>query len=145
MTDPSLPTDPTPEQLLQHHIDAIARLRPDLVVLPRIPTHIMCLRGLQGGSVFLNDPFDVVEDYIEFLPTMPHVKGVYEGTDPFDSYDDRKYFVMSAIYRGCIEGFEEWERYGQQLATDKERRHHATWLKPCIPPPEEDLSWDKSE
>lgn len=88
-------------------IAELQRRRPDLIVLPREPKWIMGLRGYQANRVFMDHEFDLALDYLKF-EDIPQLEGVDDGTNDWLREDQRLYFIIAAIYRGCISGFIEW-------------------------------------
>ncbi len=108
----------------QKLIDQLAELRPDLIVVPRDPSAIMLLRGTQYGPVFEGFDNGSALDYVlEFLNTGPSA-GIPNNPqwdpDPNDylNEDRRHYVICRAVWKGCIEGFEEWQRYMVKDKTD---------------------------
>ncbi|QDH83650.1 hypothetical protein [Achromobacter phage Motura] len=80
------------------------------VLLPRNPTRMMTLRGLQGDKVFTDSKFDLAQDYFEFCDLPTKYENVKDRSDIMCHDDDREYYVIKSIYQGCIEGFEEQQR-----------------------------------
>ena len=109
-------------------IEELAKRRPDLVVVPRQASYIMALRGSQGTKVFEpKSDVDFVTDYLD-LKDVGSVKGFRDGSQLYD-VDERAWLVAAATWRGCIGGFEEWERYRKK---EGETPFVLGWLKPCV-------------
>lgn len=120
------------EELIQE----LEKRKPNFAFLPKDPTNLMCLRGQQGNKVFYDHPYDLVCDYIRY-EDLPHVQGVYEGSDPFDSTDDREFFVIAAIYRGCVSGYTEGLRSEVNCISSKDQwnKHVQYWNQTIAKPP----------
>ena len=125
--------------------DLIAELqkrKPDHVLLPRNPSRIMALRGLQGDRVVKDDEFDLACDYMQiYTKRMPHVNGFDEG-DIWVTLDEREFLVIASIYRGCIQGYEEWERL---RAKEPDHGNLPYWDAPVTTPNLEDLTYDQPD
>jgi hypothetical protein len=109
-------------------IAELAARRPDLVVVPRSASHIMALRGTQAGPVFMEPGLDFVIDYIK-LDEVGTVQGYRDRSDPADDVDERAWLVAAAVWRGCIEGFEEWKAYRRREGDTHMVR---SWERPCL-------------
>lgn len=109
-------------------IAELARRRPDLVVVPRVATHIMALRGSQETCVFETEKkLDFVTDYLD-LSDVGKVPGFAGPEDTID-VDERAWLVVAAAWRGCIAGFEEWERL---RAKEGNTPFVTGWMHPCV-------------
>lgn len=109
-------------------IAEIARRRPDLVVVPRVATSIMALRGSQETCVFEHEKnLDFVTDYLN-LSEVGKVPGFAGPEDTID-VDERAWLVVAAAWRGCIAGFEEWER---RRAKEGNSSSVTGWTHPCV-------------
>jgi hypothetical protein len=109
-------------------IEELARRRPDLVVVPRVASHIMALRGTQATSVFEREEnLDFVSDYLD-LSEVGKIPGFDDLEDSID-VDERQWLLAAAVWRGCIQGFEEWERSRRR---DGDTPFITSWLKPCV-------------
>lgn len=109
-------------------IAELARRRPDLVVVPRVATHIMALRGSQETGVFeQGQNLDFVTDYLD-LSEVGKVPGFAGPEDTID-VDERAWLVVAAAWRGCIAGFEEWERL---RAKEGNTPFVTGWTYPCL-------------
>lgn len=128
-------------------IAEIERRRKDLVVVPRDPSQLMCLRGAQEGSVFYDHEYDVVYDYLIDGNNLPHVDGVFEG-DSYCGWDNKLHFIIAAVWRGCIHGLHEQQcfyeddhpKFGQhenfetRYTTKEYLNFRQFWCKPVVSP-----------
>lgn len=98
-------------------IDELKRLRPDLIVVPREPSAIMLLRASHHGPVFeaLEDGtgIDYTSEFMTFKDLDPDPRWDPDPNDYLHE-DPREYYLAAAIWRGCISGFEEWQRYRER-------------------------------
>jgi hypothetical protein len=109
-------------------IAELARRRPDLIVVPRTASHIMALRGTQATSVFEREEnIDFVSDYLD-LSEVGKIPGFDDLEDSID-VDERQWLLAAAVWRGCIQGYEEWERLRKR---DGDTHFVTSWLKPCV-------------
>ena len=96
----------------QSLVNKLKELRPDLVVVPRKASSIMCLRGSQHGPVFekfTNDePVDFVKEFFDFS-SAPNSDNWDPDPKDWLHEDRREYILISAIWDGCIKGFDEWQ------------------------------------
>lgn len=109
-------------------IEELARRRADLIVVPRLATYIMALRGTQATNVFESqENLDFVSDYLD-LRDVGKIPGFADREDSID-VDERQWLIAAAVWRGCIQGFEEWERLRKR---DGDTPFVKGWLNPCV-------------
>jgi hypothetical protein len=109
-------------------IAELARRRPDLILVPRVASKIMAMRGTQETCVFEREAnLDIVSDYLN-LSEVGEVVGYADRSGVECDVDERPWLIAAAVWRGCLKGFEEWERY---RAKEGETPMVLGWLRAC--------------
>jgi hypothetical protein len=115
----------------EERLSEARRVCPDgYMVVPRQASSIMALRGSQA-SVGWADPYmDRAGEYFKFdeAGECP-AQDALAPKDRFD-YDEREYWLVAAIWDGCIAGLDEWQRRWEVGKCDPE--FLKSWERPYL-------------